>query len=54
MEEYNRCVIEILTEEPSMEYFLRGILPRILTYQSWFFMQCGFFGGFYNELRGFI
>ena len=30
MEEYNRCVIEILTEEPSMEYFLRGILPRIL------------------------
>ena len=30
MEEYKRCVIEILTEEPSMEYFLRGILPRIL------------------------
>jgi hypothetical protein len=31
MEEYNRCVIEILTEEPSMEVFLRGILPNVLT-----------------------
>ena len=30
MEEYNSCVIEILTEEPSMEYFLRGILPNVL------------------------
>jgi hypothetical protein len=28
--EYNRCVIEILTEEPSMELFLRGILPNVL------------------------
>ncbi len=26
----NETVIEILTEEPSMEYFLRGLLPRIL------------------------
>jgi Domain of unknown function (DUF4276) len=26
----NPTVIEILTEEPSMEYFLRGLLPRIL------------------------
>lgn len=26
----NKEVIEILTEEPSMEYFLRGLLPRIL------------------------
>ena len=31
MEQYNNCVIEILTEEPSMEHFLRGILPKILT-----------------------
>ena len=30
MEEYNRCIIEILTEEPSMEHFLRGILPKVL------------------------
>ena len=30
MEIYNSCVIEILTEEPSMEYFLRGILPNVL------------------------
>ena len=30
MEEYNSCVIEILTEEASMEYFLRGILPKVL------------------------
>jgi hypothetical protein len=30
MVEYNRCVIEILTEEPSMEVFLRGILPNVL------------------------
>lgn len=26
----NPCQLEILTEEPSMEYFLRGLLPRIL------------------------
>lgn len=26
----NETIIEILTEEPSMEYFLRGLLPRIL------------------------
>jgi len=30
MKEYNTCVIEILTEEPSMEHFLRGILPNVL------------------------
>jgi hypothetical protein len=30
MEEHNRCVIEILTEEPSMEHFLSGILPKVL------------------------
>ena len=28
--EYNTCVIEILTEEPSMEHFLRGVLPNVL------------------------
>ena len=30
MKAYNSCVIEILTEEPSMEHFLRGILPNVL------------------------
>ncbi|GHV69237.1 hypothetical protein FACS1894199_17650 [Bacteroidia bacterium] len=30
MRAYNNCVLEILAEEPSMEYFLRGALPTIL------------------------
>jgi hypothetical protein len=30
MEGYNSSVIEILTEEPSMEVFLKGILPNVL------------------------